>query len=303
MKLTRLLTSPPPPTGWSLDRAMAAVVRRQAKEGLRCAALEVPEGAFEVGPMGLQGVDEDRLRPLLNRLQNEVEGSRRASVVLPTGWLRTHLLEFDALPRRHGDQREVVLWRLKKLLPAPPASLRLTTVPLPSTDERKRLLVLVGVERALAGLEAVFESIGVSPAILTPRFYALAGGGRAPSPLLRIQHEHGFLALLLLVDDTPRLVRTKPLARDDWSTVERELNLAMGFIKGSLAISHPLSVAVSAEDETIAAALRGWVAAGPGLSLATGAPPSLGFDGTSLASRVGAFRLDPVVSLLSGGVR
>jgi hypothetical protein len=303
MKLAELLISPPPPTGWSLDRAVAAVVRRRAKEGLRGAALEVPEGTFEIGPMGLQAVDEDRLRPLLTRLQTEVAGSRRASVVLPTGWLRTHLLEFDALPRRQADQRDIVLWRLKKLLPAPPSSLRLTTVPLPPVDERKRLLVLVGVERALAGLEAVFESVEVSPAIITPRFYALAGGGRGPSPLLRIQQERGFLALLLLVDDAPRLVRTKPLAGDDWSTVELELTLAMGFIESKLAIGHPLSVAVSAEDEAIGAALRGWVAKRPGLSPATGALPALAFDGTSLASRVGAFRLDPVVSLLAGGMR
>ncbi len=116
MKINELLTSPPPATGWSLDPGMAAVVRRQAKSELRCAAVETPEGTFEVGPVGLQSVDEDRLRPVLTRLQEEVEGSKRAAVIVPTGWLRTHLLEFDDLPRRQADLRDMVMWRLKKLI-------------------------------------------------------------------------------------------------------------------------------------------------------------------------------------------
>ncbi len=130
MKINDLLTSPPPATGWTLDTAMAAVVRRQEKTGLRCAAVEMPGDAFEVGPVGLQTVDEDKLRPVLARLQDEVEGSKRAAVVIPTGWLRTHMLEFDNLPRRQADVKDMVMWRLKKMLPVPPSSLRLAMVSL-----------------------------------------------------------------------------------------------------------------------------------------------------------------------------
>ena len=56
MKIKDLLTSPPPATGWTLDVAMAAVVRRQDKTGLRCAAVEMPDGVFEVGPNQYQAV-------------------------------------------------------------------------------------------------------------------------------------------------------------------------------------------------------------------------------------------------------
>ncbi len=142
---------------------MAAVVRRQRKAELRCAAVEIPDGTFDVGPVGLQAVDEDQLRPVLTRLQDEVEGSKRAAVVVPTGWLRTHMLEFEELPRRQADIREMVLWRLKKLLPVAPTSLRLATVTQPPSEGHRRLLVLVGVERAMASLESVFESVGVFP--------------------------------------------------------------------------------------------------------------------------------------------
>ncbi len=303
MKIPDLFTSPPPATGWSLDAEMAAVVRRNAKAELRCAAVEMPKEAFDVGPVGLQAVDEDRLRPVLTRLQQEVEGSKRAAVVVPTGWLRTHLLEFDELPRRQADTREVVMWRLKKLLPVAPTSLRLTTVVQPRGDGPHRLLVMAGVERALASLESVFESVGVSPSILTPRIFTVTDGGVAAPRFLAIQQEKGFLSIMLLLDDSPRVVRTKPLPSDDWAVVERELSLVVGFVEANLGISDPLSVGISVENDELAARLKGWVDAADSLSLASTASPSAVFHGTAIRDRAGAFRLDPVVNVMSGGVR
>ena len=303
MRISDLLTSPPPATGWSLDTAMAVVVRRQSKGEVRCAAVDVPDGTFEVGPVGLQAVDEEKLRPILERLQNEVEGAKRAAVVVPTGWLRTHILEFEQLPRRQADIKEMVLWRLKKLLPVAPTSLRLATVTQPVSEGARRLLVLVGVERAMAGLESIFESVGVSPGLISPRVFAVADGKGAASRVLAVQQESGFLSIMLLVNDQPKLVRTKPLPQDDWSVVERELSLTLGFVRTSLDIEGVLDVGVSVENEMLADRLKGWIAATDSLSPVASASPSMAFDGTAIRDRVGSFRLDPVVNLMSGGVR
>jgi hypothetical protein len=303
MKTSELYTSPPPATGWSLDGTMAVVVRRQGKGELRCAAVDVPDGIFEVGPVGLQAVDEDKLRPVLQRLQDEVEGTRRVAVVVPTGWLRTHILEFDKLPRRQADIREIVLWRLKKLLPVAPSSLRLATVAQPPSDGVRRLLILVGVERALAGLESAFAAVGVSPGLISPRVFAVADGGGASSRVLAVQQESGFLSIMLLVDDQPKVVRTKPLPADDWAVVERELSLTLGFIRTNLGIEGGLNVGVSVENDVLSDRLKGWIAATDTLSPMASAPPSMAFDGTAVRDRVRSFRLDPVVNLMSGGVR
>jgi hypothetical protein len=303
MKIAELLTSPPPATGWSLDAALAAVVRRQAKAELRCAAVEVPDETFEVGPVGLQAVDQDKLGPILTRLQQEVEGSKRAAVVLPSGWLRAHLIEFEELPRRQADLHEVVIWRLKKLLPVAPASLRLATVPQPATDGPRRLLVMVGVERALADLEAVFESVGVSLGIIVPRAFAVAGGTGASGPVLSIQQEDGFLSVVLLIDDVPHVVRTKLLAGNDWPVIERELMMTIGFIVDRLGFADGLSVTISAEDPVLVERLEDWSSSTPSLSRAEAVAPSLVFEGTAVRERVRPFRLDPVVNVLSGGVR
>ena len=303
MKIVDLLTSPPPATGWSLDGALAAVVRRQAKGELRCAAVEIPEETFDVGPVGLQAVDQDKLRPVLTRLQQEVEGSKRAALVVPSGWFRTHLIEFDELPRRQLDLHDMVVWRLKKLLPVAPSSLRLATVPQPPTDGPRRLLVMVGIEHALADLEAVFESAGVSPGIITPRIFAMAGGTGTPGPILNIQQEEGFLSLVLLIDDSPHVVRTKLLASNDWAVIERELMMTIGFIEASLGVEGGLTVAVSVEDQELNDRLLSWIASNPTLSSVETAPPSLVFEGTAVRDRVRPFRLDPLVNVLSGEVR
>jgi hypothetical protein len=303
MRIAELLTSPPPATGWSLDAAMAAVVRRQAKAELRCAAVEVPDATFEVGPVGLQAVDQDTLRPILTRLQQEVEGSKRAALVLPSGWLRAHLIEFEELPRRQADLHEVVIWRLKKLLPVAPASLRLATVSQPATDGPRRLLVMVGVERALADLEAVFESVGVSLGIIIPRAFAVAGGTGTAGPVLNIQQENGFLSLVLLIDDVPHVVRTKLLAGNDWPVIERELMMTIGFIVDRLGVVDGLSVTISAEDPELVDHLEHWISSIPDLSPVEASSPSLMFAGTTVRERARPFRLDPVVNVLSGGVR
>lgn len=303
MKLATLLTSPPPACGWSIDAAMATVVRSQSKAELRCAAVEIPPGAFEVGPVGLQAVDAEKLRPVLNRLHNEVEGAKRAAVVVPTGWLRTHLLEFEHLPRRHADLQEMVLWRLKKLLPVAPTSLRLATVAQRGIDGNRRLLVLVGVERAIAELESVFESVGVSPGMLTPRVFAVAERDAAGEPVLLVQQEHGFLSIMLLVGDTPQIVRTKPLAADDPAVVERELGLTLRFIESSLEITSGLKVRHSAESTGISDWLAQWVASSDRLAPLATPPPALALTGTAIRDRVGSFRLDPVINVMSGRVR
>ncbi len=265
--------------------------------------MEMPDGAFEVGPVGLQAVDEEMIRPVLTRLQDEVEGSKRATVVVPTGWLRTHMLEFEKLPRRKADINDMVMWRLKKLLPVAPSSLRLATVPQPPTDSGRRLLVLVGVERAMASLESVFSSVGVSPGLITPRVFAVADRSESGSRVLTVQQENGFLSIMLLVGDSPHLVRTKPLPAPDWAVVERELNLTLGYVETSLGIDSGLSVGVSMENGLLADGVKNWVKATGKLESLVDAPPSLAFAGTAIRDRVGSFRLDPVVNVMSGGVR
>ena len=73
-------------------------------------------------------MDRKGLQEVLARLQERVAGCRRAAVIVPTAWVRTHLMDFDELPRRSLELDDVVRWRLKKLLPVLPSELRVSVV-------------------------------------------------------------------------------------------------------------------------------------------------------------------------------
>ncbi len=145
--------------------------------------------------------------------------------------------------------------------------------------------------------------MGVSLGIITPRVFAGAIPGPEATPILTIQQENGFLSIMLLLDGEPQLVRTKPLPVTDWKVVERELNLTLGYIQTNLGLDKGLSVGFSVEDDALADHLVRWLASLEKMSPLVAAPPSLVFDGTVVRDRVGPFRLDPVINVMSGGVR
>ena len=140
MNWESILTSPPPSTGWVFDSEMIAVAHRSKTEEIHCAAEDLPDGGLDVGPVGLQAVHHEVLGPILARLKGAAEGTGTAAVVVPTGWLRSFLIDADRLPRREDELSDVVRWRLKKLLPIPPTDLRLAIIRLPEAEGQLSLI-------------------------------------------------------------------------------------------------------------------------------------------------------------------
>jgi hypothetical protein len=301
MNWRRLLVSRVSPTCWSLDEERVAVFNRQRKGPTTTHHQGMPDDLVEIGPVGLQSVDRERLVELLGPLHDSSGGERRAAVVIPTGWVRSHLLDFDDLPRKQGEIMDVVRWRLKKLLPVLPTELRMSLVRYPAVERRRALLCMVGLERAFTELEGAFTDIGVQPAWITPRLFALATAGEpATTQRLVIQQETRFLSLLLMIDKRPALLRTKllPTSGDTWTVAARELHLALEFIRDQLEVAAPLQVVVAVEAE-LQEPLGQWCAEHPGVSTVTSTVPDL--EEASIVSTLGAARLAPVHAMLNGG--
>lgn len=294
MKWKRLFTTPPPAAGWYLDSRMVALGCHDGKGRLDCACRELSAEAVAVGPVGLRAVDRAPLLEALGAVHEAVGGSRRASVVVPTGWVRTHLLDFAELPRRQPEVTEVVRWRLKKLLPVPPTELRLSIVPQAPVDGRRRLLVTVALERAMAELEGVFAELGVVPGLVTPGVLALAsvGDDEEPGIRLHVQYEEGFLSLLLLDSGAPLLLRTKPLAsrQAPWPTVSRELHLALTYIRDTLDVAARLEVKIAASTAEIDEELRSWWSGQDNVDVGP-ARAGLGDVDPDILARIGSARL------------
>lgn len=305
MNWERIFTSPPPATAWDLGAAECAVVHRTGPGELHCAAEDVPPGTFEVGPVGLQAVHSEALAPVFTRLKGAAGGTSTAAVIVPTRWMRAFLLEADRLPRKETEVQDVVRWRLKKLLPVAPAELRLSVVRLPEAVGRRQIIVLAGIERAVASLEATFNAIGIQPGLITTRLFSLIprlpGGDR---PLLLVQLEAGFLSLILLVGGVPRLLRTKPLspmaAVDD--RIERELRLNLEYIRDKIGLEGEIEMKLVCDDAVLDGELRRWIEEEPAVVhfAETPAPPC---GPSTVAGRLGVARLAPAMAVVSGQVR
>jgi len=305
MNWERIFTSPPPSTGWVFDSEMVAVAHRSQTDEIYCAAEDLPAGGLDVGPVGLQAIHDDALAPVLARLKGAAEGTATAAVVVPTAWLRSFLIDVDRLPRRETELFDVVRWRLKKLLPVPPSELRLSVVRLPESAGQRRLLVMTGIERAMAAIEACYSAIGVEVGLITTRLFALVPRlAGVTLPTLVIQHEESFLSLLLVVDAVPRLLRTKPLPPQDGDgkTLLREATMTLGFVRESVGIKGDIEIRLNSERPEMDAVLRSWLADQPGLVPAaeTVGPPC---GPTTVVNRLGAARLAPALAVVSGELR
>jgi len=300
MSWRNLLVSPPPATGWSLDTALAAVVRRESKDRIACAMVPVPEEAFSVGPVGLQMVRREALDPVLAGLQQSARGSKRPIVVIPSSWVRSHLLEFDQLPRRREEMDDIVRWRLKKLLPVPPQQLRLALVNRVADGGKRRLLCMVGLDKALTDLEESLAEVGVQPGCLTSRIFAMALGS-GPGSRAVIQQESRFLSTVVLEDDQPILLRTKPLPEPTgpWDVIAREQHLVLSYLRERLGLEARMRVTVLAEAPEIDHGLRTWWAESEGIDVEP--PVELPSCAEAMvADQLGRSRLEPLCAALGG---
>jgi len=296
-------SSPPPDTVWHVDDGMAMVVHRHRKGGERCAAADLPHGAVEMGTAGIRALDDERLGKILEPLQAQVEGSRRAAIVIPTAWVRTFLVDLEDLPRRQRDLLEVLRWRLKKILGMSPIDLRLAASVQPAHGAKRHVLCTVALEKAMTQLEAAFAAVKVAPGLIVPRALALLMDPSDTDPVrLIVQQERSLLSILLFAAGGVRLVRTKmlPSVSGVWDPVEREISLAVTYIRSQLGFDGPIVASVSAQDSESQIMLSSFLEAPGGIEVREAvAGPLCGDPG--FTERLGRCRVAPVVAVLRGG--
>ncbi len=303
MNWKTLFSTPPPDTVWSLDGQTVVVVHRDRKQGNRCVAVDAPEGLVELGPAGLQGVDVQRLTTLLTSLQETIKGDRRAAVVVPTHWVRCFLVEAEDLPRSQADLQDVLRWRLKKLLPIAPTDLRIVASVQSPVGHAGQALCLVAPEKAVAQLESAFDGAGISPGLLLPRIFALtAETVSTDTRRVIVQQEASVLSMAVVADGGVRLIRTKPLPQSggSWAGAEREIGLAMSYVRNTMAIEGAIEVVLSTSEEASARSIAQWFDGQADVSVRIPAVLPVCPD-AHLAATLGNGRLAPMAAVLDGG--
>jgi len=205
-------------------RLVGAAFRR---EGDRMALVErhveaLPPTALGNGPLGAPVDPVGGLREAVAELVRRFsQRPRAASLVLPDIWARGLVVELGDLPSRSDLRREVLRFRLRKLIPFRVDELRVAASPIEPVRDPKdpvRALVLFAAEAVCSAFEDAFGAAGVTlghvgPASLA-RLAALSHRGRLPGTVAVAAVEPDGFTLVVARDGEPVLWRQKSFPAD-----------------------------------------------------------------------------------------
>lgn len=228
-----------PPHAFSLlaDGVTWAHVRREPTPGfVDTRHFPYPPNTLGAGPSGTPIFSREAVADAVDSAR-KLSGGRlsKASVVFPDSWARILPIEFDTLPESEDAVRDMVLWKLKKLLPGISEELSVVFERMPRVgDGEIRLLVAAAPTELLRSIEQSFESAGVRVGALAPASLALFEG---LSPVLAplaggdyglLHRSAGSLVFVIARDGSPVFFRQRPDDEGD-EDQDQEVRLSLSY--------------------------------------------------------------------------
>jgi hypothetical protein len=214
-----------------------AKVRREGNPGfVESRHFPYPPNALGAGPSGTPLFSREAVLSAVETARRASGGRlTRASVVFPDSWARILPIDFDTLPESPEAVRDVVLWKLKKLLPGISEELSVVFDEMPRVAEGEiRLLVAAAPTESLRSIEQAFESVGVRVGTLTPASLALFEG-LAPvlGPLAGgdyglLHRSAGSLVFVIAREGSPVFFRQRPEEEGD-EDQDQEVRMSLSY--------------------------------------------------------------------------
>ena len=238
------LSSVVPPHVFCLlaDGVTWANVRREPTPGfVESRHFPYPPNTLGAGPSGTPLFSREALAEAVD-IARKASGGRlsKASVVFPDSWARILPIEFDTLPESEDAVRDMVLWKLKKLLPGISEELSVVFDEMPPGGGGEiRLLVAGAPTESLRSIEQSFESVGVRVGTLAPASLALFSG---LSPVLGplaggdyglLHRSPGSLVFVIARDGKPVFFRQRPDEEGE-EDQDQEVRLSLSYYSEKL---------------------------------------------------------------------
>jgi hypothetical protein len=214
-----------------------ANIRREPSPGFaESRHFPYPPNTLGTGPSGTPLFSREAIAEAVD-VARKASGDRlsKASVVFPDSWARILPIDFDTLPATRDAVRDMVVWKLKKLLPGITEDLSVVFDEMPAAGEGGlRLLVAAAPSELLRSVEQAFENVGVRVGALTPASLALFGG---LSPLLGslaggdyglIHRSPGSLVFVIARDGSPVFFRQRP-GEEGEEEQDQEVRLSLSY--------------------------------------------------------------------------
>jgi hypothetical protein len=194
--------------------------------------------ALGSGPSGTPLFSREAIVDAVEVARKLSGGLSRASVVFPDSWARILPIDFDTLPDSEDAVRDMVLWKLKKLLPGISEDLSVVFDQMPKAGEEGelRLLVAAAPSEMLRSIEQSFESVGVRVGALAPSSLILFDG---LAPILGtlaggdyglLHRSHGSLVFVIARDGNPVFFRQRPEEEgEEGEDQDQEVRLSLSY--------------------------------------------------------------------------
>lgn len=225
----------PPHVFCLLDEGVTyARVRREAPAGFEeTRHFRYPSGSLAGRATGAPLLTREAVAEAVKAARALAGGKlARAAAVFPDSWARILPIELETLPSDVGAGREMIAWKLKKLLPQAPGELALVYEPMPVLSEEKRVLVAAAARDAIDAIEKSFEELGVRLGYLAPASLALFEGlspvlaAAAAGDYALLHRSGGALSFFIARGGAPIFFRQRPPDADEDQDRDARLSLS-----------------------------------------------------------------------------
>jgi hypothetical protein len=246
-----------PPHVFSLsgEGVTYARVRRDPPGFAEARAFGYPSGSVPAGASGTPVFTREALSEAVTVARRLADDRlARASVVFPDAWARILPMDLDSLPGAPDAARDMVLWKLKRLLPGVTAPLSIAYREMLPAGEGKRLLVAAAPTEMVTSIEQAFGSLGLRIGLIAPASLMLFQGLVAAHPsgsegdFALVHRSAGSLALLIARGASPLFFRQRP-SEEEAEEHAQELRLSLSYYAEKL--GGPGLSAVYVHDELV----------------------------------------------------
>ena len=198
---------------------------------------ELGPGAFvpQADRSSLTGKDE--LNKVLRTAAASVgNGNGRTGLLVPDGTVRVTILEFEVLPDDPHDAEQLVMWKMRELLPFPVAEARLSYQVLRAGPGAIELLVVVGRNSALAEYEAILGTVTGGPNLVLPAtmgLLPLMPCGAAETAQLLVHVCAGWMTTVIMAEDSIRYWRNRAVERGTPEEFSKEIGQEVARVQAS----------------------------------------------------------------------
>ena len=215
-----------------VERSRAGVNIQQAK-AYRYSGSET----FKTAVVSPDLADEASFSDTLRRLRMETGRWDRVSILLPDSWFRINLIDLPSLSERPNEAMHAVRWSLKRTMPIPPESLRVSYEVLSRTGQAVKLYVVSALESTLSAIERLFTAAGIEVVLIEPvgiNIWNAITVKEAPTAKDRIfvyVREHDFTTAVFR-GPQPLFIRSRNLSGE--RSVQQEIRLSASYLRDSM---------------------------------------------------------------------